>query len=146
MRHYYIYLLKPEIASDYFGKEWLIFQLFNEGETADHKLREIVQKQIKYISGTIPTLQLKKSLEIALKTRNDFYILKEHFYLDIKALESKAVLKDHGTMLTITASGTYQAETIFFEVLRHINPAFFAIDFENRNFGWLNPVKKLNYI
>ncbi|UTW70984.1 sporulation inhibitor of replication protein SirA [Anaerobacillus sp. HL2] len=44
-------------------------------------------------------------------------------------------------MLTISTTGTYQAETIFFEILRQINPCFFAVDFENRNYGWLNPVK-----
>lgn len=146
MRHYYIYLLKPEISTNYFGKEWLIFQLFVEGETANKELREIIEKQIDYISGTIPTLQVKKGLEKSLKTRNDFYVLQDHYYLDIKALDSKAVLKDHGNMLTISASGTYQAETVFFEVLRQINPAFFAMDFENKNFGWLNPVKQVNYI
>ncbi|RXI97914.1 sporulation inhibitor of replication protein SirA [Anaerobacillus alkaliphilus] len=146
MRHYYIYLLKPEIASNYFGKEWLIYQLFVEGETAKKDLRTIAQKQINYISGTIPTLQIKKNLDKALRIRNDFYVLKEHYYIDIKALESKAVLKDHGNMLTISASGSYQAETVFFEVLRQINPAFFAMDFENRNYGWLNPVKQVNYI
>ncbi|MCT8139909.1 sporulation inhibitor of replication protein SirA [Anaerobacillus sp. CMMVII] len=146
MRHYYIYLLKPEIAMNYFGKEWLIFQLFVEGETEKQELRAIVQKQIEYISGTIPTLQIKKGLEKALRTRNDFYVISDHYYLDNKALDSKAVLKDHGSMLTISASGSYQAETIFFEVLRQINPAFFAMDFENRNYGWLNPVKQVNYI
>lgn len=146
MRHYYVYLLKPEIATSYFGKEWLIFQLFVEGETAKKELRSIVQKQIDYITTTIPTLQIKKNLEQVLKKRQDFYVLQDHYYLDIKALESKAVLKDNGTMITISASGSYQAETIFFEVLRQINPAFFAMDFEKRNYGWLNPVKQVNYI
>ncbi|MFN7250733.1 MAG: sporulation inhibitor of replication protein SirA [Anaerobacillus sp.] len=146
MRHYYIYLLKPEIATSYFGKEWLIYQLFVDGETVKGELRTLVEKQIKYISGTIPTLKVKKYLEKTLKSRTDFYVLNDHFYLDNKALDSKAVLKDHGSMLTVTASGSYQAETIFFEVLRQINPAFFAMDFENRNYGWLNPVKQVNYI
>ena len=146
MRHYYIYLLKPEVAASYFGKEWLIFQLFFEGETANNELKEVVQKQVKYISSTLPSLQIRKNIEKSLKIRNDFYVLNEHYYLDIKPLESKAVLKDHGHLITISASGSYQAETVFFEVLRKVNSCFFAVDFENKNYGWLNPVKQVNYI
>ncbi|OIJ17928.1 hypothetical protein BKP45_20445 [Anaerobacillus alkalidiazotrophicus] len=146
MRHYYIFLLKPEIATSYFGKEHLIYQLLYEGETADTELQEIVKKQINYISAIIPSLQIKKSVEKKLKVRHDFYVLKEHYYIDIKAFESKAVLKDHGNVLTISANGSYQAETIFFEVLRQINSCFFAVDFDNKNYGWLNPIKHVNYI
>jgi hypothetical protein len=146
MRHYYIYLLKPEVAASYFGKEWLIFQLFTEGHTGNKETQEIVNKQIKYITGTIPSLQIRKSLEKSLRIRNDFNVINEHYYLDIKALNSKAVLKDYGNLITISTSGSYQAETVFFEVLRKVNSCFFAVDFENKNYGWLNPVKQVNYI
>ncbi|OIJ09999.1 hypothetical protein BKP35_16090 [Anaerobacillus arseniciselenatis] len=146
MRHYHIYLLEPEVAANYFGKEWLIFQLFIEGETANTELKEIVQKQIKYISSTLPSLKIRKNLDQTLKMRSDFYVLNEHYYLDVKALESKAVLKDHGHFITVSASGSYQAETVFFEILRKVNSCFFAVDFGNKNYGWLNPVKQVNYI
>lgn len=146
MRHYHVYLLKPEIATRFFGKERLIFQLFIERETATEQLREIVRKQVNYISGTIPSLQIKKSLERSFKTCQEFHMIEGDYYLDKKAFSSSVVLKDHGTMLSISASGTYQGETAFFEVLRQINSGFFAVDYENKNFGWLNPVKQVNYI
>lgn len=148
MRNYSVYLLNPEVAASFFGKERMIFQLFIEGETAGKELREIVRKQINYISGTIPSLQIKKNLEKSYKSKpgQDFHIIEGHYYLTIKALSSNVVLKDHGTMLTISANGTYQGETAIFEVLRKINSSFFAVDFENKNFGWLNPVKQVNYI
>jgi hypothetical protein len=147
MRNYCVYLLKPEVAASFFGKESMIFQVFYEGETACIELREIVKKQINYISSTIPSLQIKKNLEKSYKTKvgQDFYMLEGHYYLNIKAFNSSVVLKDHGTMLTISASGTYQGETAIFEILRQINSCFFAVDFENRNYGWLNPVKQVNY-
>lgn len=146
MRHYYIYLLKSEIATCYFGKEWLIFQLFTEGESVNKQLRDIAKKQINYIVESIPSLQITKGLEKSLKTRNDFYTINDFLYIDMKPIQSQAVLKNHGNMIKISASGAYQAETIFFEVLRQINPCFFAMDFENGNYGWLNPVKQVNYI
>lgn len=146
MRHYNVYLLKPEVAASYFGKERLIFQLFIERESAEKALREIVRKQVNYISGTIPSLQIKKNLERSFKTSQEFHVIEGDYYLDRKSLSSSVVLKDHGTMLSISASGTYQGETAFFEVLRQINSGFFAVDFENNNFGWLKPVKQVNYI
>lgn len=146
MRHYNVYLLKQEVAASYFGKERLIFQLLIEKEIASKQLREIVRKQVNYISATIPSLQIRKNLERSFKTCQEFNIIEGDYYLDKKALSSSVVLKDHGTMLSIVASGTYQGETAFFEVLRQINSSFFAVDFENKNFGWLNPIKQVNYI
>lgn len=146
MRQYNVYLLKPEVATNYFGKERLIFQLFFEKETASKQLREIVSKQVNYISGTIPSLQIKKNVERSFKTCQEFNVIEGDYYLDKKTLNSSVVLKDHGTMLTILANGTYQGETAFFEILRQINSGFFAVDFENNNFGWLKPVKQVNYI
>lgn len=146
MRHYYIYLLHAEVGNSYFGKEKMIYQLFLEAETATNELKDVVRKQINYIVTPIPSLQIRMNLDKMLKIRSDLDCIEDHFYLDLKSLDSKAVLKDHGYMITISASGTYEAETIFFEVLRKINRCFFAMDFENNNYGWLNPVKQVNYI
>lgn len=146
MRHYFIYLLKPDIAASYFGKEWLVYQLFIERETANKELKEIVKKQINYITEEIPQNSIEERLTKTLQTKARSYVIKDHYYIDLKSFDSKAYLKIDNNMVTITASGSYQAETIFFEELRQIHSCFFAMDIENKNFGWLNPVKQVNYI
>lgn len=146
MRHYFIYLLEPEIANSYYGKEQLIYQLFSQGEIVNNPLTKIVEKQIRYISQAIPSLQLNKHLDFQLKNRKDYYVSDERYYVNSKTLKSKAVLAIHPHLLSLTVTGSYHAETTFFEVLRKFDPCFFALDFENNNYGWLTPVKQVKYI
>lgn len=146
MRHYFIYILEPEIAKSYYGKEQLIFQLFSQGEQINNPLTKIVEKQICYITRTIPSLQLKKHLDHQLKNRKEYYVSEEQYFINSQTLQSKAVLTLHKHMLSLSVSGSYHAEAIFFEVLRKFHPCFFALDFENNNYGWLTPVKQVKYV
>lgn len=146
MRHYFIYLLKPEIASNYFGKESLIYQLFLEGESATVQLKPIIEKQVNYIIRTMPVLQIKKLVETSFKNRHDYYVSNDQYFINSKTLQSKAVLTVHQHMLSLSVTGSYHAETVFFEVLRKYDSCFFAMDFENSKYGWLTPVKQVKYV
>jgi hypothetical protein len=49
-------------------------------------------------------------------------------------------------MITVEASGSYEAETAFFEVLRKCEASFLAIDLEHQRCGWLKPIKERKYV
>jgi hypothetical protein len=48
--------------------------------------------------------------------------------------------------LIIKANGQYDAETVFFEVLRKTESTFIAVDLKNRHCGWLKPIKERKFI
>ena len=53
-----------------------------------------------------------------------------------------ATLEVGESMIVVKASGSYEAETAFFEVLRKIESSFLAVDLDHQRFGWLKPMKE----
>ncbi|EKN68038.1 sporulation inhibitor of replication protein SirA [Schinkia azotoformans] len=150
MRNYYIYLLKEDVAYEYFGKEILIFNLFLE------KLQEqspahlqILLNQIRYITNPISVIEINRYIEKNLPVEA-VYKQNTTEFLYHAANTSKnysyAKLEIFNRYLKLSSEGSYDAETHFFEVLRKYNSCFLAMDFENRHFGWLNPIKQERYI
>jgi hypothetical protein len=144
-RHYYLYLIEDEFASHYFGRESVIYQLFRDYHWTNLTREEyiLISKQVDYITKPIPLHFMHKRLNVELC---------EFDYVQINSLY-RAVLP-HGKgcatfmmkerHIEVLASGDFEAETIFFEILRKINPCFLAMDFRTRRYGWLNPVKEEN--
>lgn len=149
MRNYYIYLLKEDVAYEYFGKEILIYNLFLE------KLREhrsdyllLLMSQIYYITNSISIIEInrfiEKNLPVETVQRQE---TTQFFYRPYTSKNySFAKLEIFDRYLKLSSEGSYEAETHFFEVLRKYNSCFLAMDFENRHFGWLNPIKQERYI
>lgn len=146
MRQYKIYLIVEEVASHYFGCESKIYQLFAEHNKIVSAKRKLLQKQIDFITMQIPPEIIHQLLETKLRKRTDYSMKQHTHYIQFSSGRSCAKLAMNNQYITITASGTFEAETIFYEILRKHNPCFFAMDFVHNRYGWLNPIKERKYI
>lgn len=143
MRTYKLYLIKDEVAFHYLGREIMFFQLFKECSTATGDLKNVLTKQIHFITKTIPAGKIKKILKQELGGRNDFRAEGGRFEIRY-GNSGSASLEVKDKFLLVEAEGSYEAETIFFEVLRKTESFFLAIDIGNERYGWLRPIKKEN--
>ncbi|QED47643.1 sporulation inhibitor of replication protein SirA [Cytobacillus dafuensis] len=141
MRAYQLYLIEEEFASHYFGRERMFFQLFQEYENSTGSLKSILAKQIQYITKPIPGLKLHQYINQQLYRTKDFQTKKGAYYIE-KGKRSKARLEIKDKYLILKASGNYDAETCFFEVLRKSESSFLAIDMKHHQYGWLKPIKE----
>jgi hypothetical protein len=146
VRKYKIYLLENDIASLYFGKESKLYHLFLEYERATEMKRSVIQKQIHYISKPIPSLHIRKLLNNTLNSRTDYRTEREGHVLKIVSPPSQARLVINESHILLQAEGSFEAETIFFEVLRKYDPCFLAMDFQLDRYGWLNPIKQRKFV
>jgi beta-galactosidase beta subunit len=146
MRKYELYLLKENIALHYNGRERMFYNLFSEHtNTEDKQLKELLQKQIDYITLPIPVWKLQKQIDNELQKKKSFQKSKDLFFIENGNLSS-AKLKTTNECLIIVAEGYYDAESIFFEIIRKNEPSFFAMDLENGRYGWLKPLKERNFV
>ncbi|KMK76591.1 sporulation inhibitor of replication protein SirA [Alkalihalobacillus pseudalcaliphilus] len=146
MRHYHIYLLGENIASHYCGRELKLYQLFLERELAATSKRSIFDRQIQYISRPIPTLLIQQKLKSLIKGKQEFIEQENSYYVHVDKPKSEAILDIHANYLRIKATGGPEAETVFFEVLRRLDPCYFAVDTNHEHYGWLNPIRQEQYM
>lgn len=147
MRSYQLYLIKDEIAGHYFGKERLLYQLFKDHSKATGEMEEIISQQIKYLTKTIPSLQVHQLLLQHLSKHNGFRAEHGVYYLRENKTHSAAVLKFlNKRKLLLESTGSLEAETIFFEVLRKIESTFLAVDLHSNVCGWLKPIKERKFV
>ncbi|WP_428908275.1 sporulation inhibitor of replication protein SirA [Niallia sp. Krafla_26] len=145
MRTYRIYLIDDEFASHYFGKERLIIKLFKGYEEASGELKYITKKQIDFITKPINSFKIQLYLQQILQKNKSFYSKNDKYYLEMgKKSKAELVIKAH--YITINAKGQYDAETIFFEVLRKAESSFIAIDLHHQRCGWLKPIKERKFV
>ncbi|MFP7296213.1 sporulation inhibitor of replication protein SirA [Neobacillus niacini] len=146
MRNYQLYLIEDEFAAHYFGRERMFYQLFQEHHKADGELKFITKKQISYITKSIEVLKIHQLIQKQLGKKKGF--LAEHgtYYIELSGKLSTAKLRVFQDLITIEASGSYEAETIFFEVLRKCESSFMALDLDHQRFGWLKPIKERKYV
>ncbi|MGP7817815.1 sporulation inhibitor of replication protein SirA [Niallia sp. 01092] len=146
MRKYELYLIEESIAVHYNGKERMFYNLFFEHTNAkDKKLKKILQKQIDFITLPIPVLKLQQLLFSELQTKRFFQQKNDALYIENGNL-SNAALSINSRCLIIEAEGYYDAESVFFEIIRKNEPSFLAIDMENARYGWLKPIKERNFV
>lgn len=145
MRTYQLYLIEKEFASHYFGKEKVIYQLFKEFNDAIGEQKNILQKQINFITKPIQVLKIHQYISQCLPKNKFVYTEKGTYYLEM-GKNCYAELDIQGKRLIIHSSGHYEAETAFFEVLRKVEPSFLAIDFGNQHCGWLKPIKERKFV
>ena len=146
MRRYQLYLIKEKIAIHYNGRERLFYNLFSDHtKTDDGPLKEILQKQVDFITLPISKWMIENQLYTALQRNKSFQYKDGVFYIENGNLSSASLMmKDD--YLYIEADGYYDAESIFFEIIRKHEPSFLAIDIENDRFGWLKPIKERNFV
>ncbi|MFD2443651.1 sporulation inhibitor of replication protein SirA [Bacillus sp. CGMCC 1.16607] len=146
MRVYQLYLIEDEFANHYFGRERMFFELFLESEQSSGKLKLIINKQINYITKPIPALRIHQMIHQEL-SKVKGYSAKNGFYeVALPGKTSGATLVISDKYVTVTADGSYEAEAIFFEVLRKCEPSFLAIDTECGRYGWLKPIKERKFV
>ena len=147
MRTYQIYLIEDEFAQHFFGRERLFFNLFLEYIQTTGPLRNIIQKQIEFVTKTIPKQQLESTIMQQIQKKKNFHFLNEEYYLENnKNGSSRAILLIHDDVLVVKAEGNYVAETAFFECIRKCGASFLAIDFDHERFGWLKPIKERKFV
>ncbi|MBM4763869.1 sporulation inhibitor of replication protein SirA [Bacillus sp. B15-48] len=147
MRSYQLYLIKDDIAGHYFGRERLFFYLFKEYSKASGEMQAIISRQIKYITKPISVLRIHQMILQHLSKQKGFKSGQGEYSLYEKKSQSTAVLKivNERTLL-VESAGSLEAETIFFEVLRKIEPSFIAVDLQSNLCGWLKPIKERKFV
>lgn len=146
VRTYQLYLIEDEFASNYFGRERMVYQLFQEKNRFQGELRSIIEKQIEYITKPIPCLHIHKYLHQKLSKNKDFTNHNGKYYIERNGSFSSAQLEVFDRYILVKGMGSYDSETIFFEVLRRCETSFLAIDFNHQRYGWLNPIKERNFV
>lgn len=147
MRHYYIYLIEEEFASHYFGRESKIYHLFQDFHWATVRSNHVstLEKQIKYITKPIPALFIHQLIGTHLGSRRDYQNVNHIHKVELQGNRGNATLIVKDQYLELSSYGSYEAETIFFEVLRKFDPCFLAMDLQGERYGWLNPIKERNF-
>lgn len=142
-RHYYTYLIEEEFASHYFGRESVMFKLFYDYHwTSPDQKSQLAAKQIEFITKPIPAAHIHKRMKMNL-CREDYTQVDYVYRLIVPKGSASFIIKDRH--IEILAKGPFDAETVFFEVLRKVSPCFLAMDFNMKRYGWLNPVKEILY-
>lgn len=145
MRNYQIFLIEEEFAHHYYGREKLFFNLFLEYIHSSGKLRDILQKQIEYITKSIPVVRLEDAFAQRVKMNQSLLSHNGKYFLKYKNNSQASLIMDK-YHLSLTAEGDYEAETAFFECLRKCESSFLALDYENIKYGWLKPIKERKFV
>lgn len=142
MRQYDIYLIEDEIARHYYGSEWKLYNLFLESKQVEEgKLKQVIQKQIRYVVRPIPLQKVEGGL-VSKYRRLPGYKADRHCHImNDPGTASFARLDLRRKKLSLASSGKYDAEASFFEALRQIEDHFLAVDYGRDQFGWLKPIK-----
>jgi hypothetical protein len=139
MREFYIYLITKEVAHTYYGKENKLFQLFLEEQRAIGITKEILRKQISYVTSVLSTSQLEEHFWEQLNGKYEWRFEGHSYRIDCK--NSTARLEMNENNLHLYSFGNFEAETVIFETLRRFEPYFLGMDFQEKKFGWLSPFK-----
>src|SRR5690606_5518902 len=114
-----------------------IYHLFLEHNQAKYERKEILNKQIEFITRTIPSLRIHQKIEGSL-AHYSYYSRQSHMHtLEWNEFNSFAKLTIHNDYIHLESTGSYEAETAFFEILRKYDRCFLAMDFKANKYGWL---------
>ncbi|MBP3952822.1 sporulation inhibitor of replication protein SirA [Bacillus suaedae] len=142
MRHYELYIFEEDVVRHYYGQESKLFYLFYDFEKANEPQKELIRKQIDFITKPIPTLLLQQKVKQALSSYSGYSQKKNTHLLQLQN-GTKAELVIGANALYLTADGSQEVETMFFEILRKCEPTFFAYSFDGHRYGWLKPITPL---
>lgn len=146
VRNYQLYLIEDDVAAHYFGREQLLYRLFQEHERSKGRLKQIIQNQIAYITKPLQVLRIHQMIQKQLGMNKGFKGEHGTYFLELNGKVSMAYLKVGENSIWIKAGGNYEAETAFFEVLRKGEASFLAIDLDHHRYGWLKPIKERKFV
>ncbi|MDN4073305.1 MULTISPECIES: sporulation inhibitor of replication protein SirA [Fictibacillus] len=139
MREYFIYKINEDVAEEYFGKEIKLFQLFLEEYKTFTVQKDILLKQIHYITSPLQPSPLQSFIKQMLLSSKGFQAEAHSFLLECE--KSSARLSFSERYMILQSVGSFEAETAIFENIRKYERCFFAMDFKYYRYGWLNPLK-----
>lgn len=139
LREYFIYKVNGDVAEEYFGKEVKLFQLFLEEYKTLTNQKEVLKKQIQYITSPLELSDLQAFLRMMMGSMRGFQTEPHSFFLECE--KSSARLSFSDRYMILQSVGSFEAETILFENMRKYERCFFAMDFKYFRYGWLNPLK-----
>ncbi len=148
MVNYTLFVFDENVARRYYGQEAKLYCLFVEHDRATGSHKELIHKQIKYITKPVPVLKLQQQLKKAFKTEKRYAYSDNRHILTVGKNDAKAelVIDKDAVHITLTGDECYELETMFFEVLRKSTPTFFAVSLDQQRYGWLKPFKQNIFI
>lgn len=139
MRDYKIFLIEDEFADHYYGRETMIYHLFLEHKKTNNEKKKILTKQIDFITKPIPSIRIHQVIEMNMKSIKGYKKINNVHILDCP--NSTGRLSIHERFIHLESEGNFEAESLFFEILRKSERFFLAMDFHSDRFGWLTPIK-----
>ncbi|MBC6971596.1 sporulation inhibitor of replication protein SirA [Bacillus sp. Xin] len=141
MKTYELYLIQEDIAKAYFGREYLFFDLFARfSESGSLSKKKVLYKQMMYITMPLQVMKIHHKLEQVLRSFGKYDRTHRTHMLYTGAEYGEITVKSQ--YIQMSTSGNVSMETTFFEVLRKCELTFLAMDYENKKYGWLNPLKQ----
>ncbi|WP_099300974.1 sporulation inhibitor of replication protein SirA [Bacillus sp. Marseille-P3800] len=138
MRYYELFNVTEDVASSYLGKEMKLFQLFEEREKARAHTQPIYDRQINYITTSMPEEQIKQLFTAKYKEK----AANRYVAASKSNPDNQCALMIDAKKICLEAEGDLQAETDVFDALRDVEGFFFAVNIHDRRFGWLKPYEK----
>ncbi len=144
MAKYSLFIFDEDVAHRYYGKEAKLYHLFVEHHKATGSFKELIGKQIDYITKPIPVLRLQQQLNSAFQAEKRYSCSGNRHTLKGRSRGTKVelVLEKEAVYLTSSGNDGMEEEMMFFEVLRKSEPTFFAVSFDKEQYGWLKPFKR----
>lgn len=146
MRSYQIYSIEKEVAEYYYGRERMFYDLFFQYLYVSGNLKEIIRKQIKYITKPLPILSIHHLMNQSLAKKNELIWDGRKYHMKGNTHENGVEFQLEEQKLLIQAWGNYDSESIFLEALRKFDGRLLAIDIENERFGWIKPIKERKFV
>ncbi|WP_020061988.1 sporulation inhibitor of replication protein SirA [Bacillus sp. 123MFChir2] len=142
MRTYELYLIREDITKAYFGREFLLFDLFARfAQSRSLSEKKVLYKQMKYITLPLQVMKLHHKMEQALRTYGEY---ERNGYMHMVSNKNAyGEVRIKSQYIRMHASENVELETAIFEVLRKCELTFLAMDYESKQYGWLNPLKQV---
>ena len=136
MRTYYIFKINDELKTMYNKKSNNIYKLLNSIRLSDIKDKNRINKLYKRITKTIN----KKLVNdyIIRSHLNDFYYKKIGIYHELSNEVENSILIVNNTYIKIVTNNNIST---FFKDLYSINDNYFLIDFDNKDYFYLEDLK-----
>ena len=136
MRTYYIFKINDELKTMYNKKSNNIYKLLNSIRLSDIKDKNRINKLYKRITKTIN----KKLVNdyIIRNHLNDFYYKKIGIYHELSNEVENSILIVNNTYIKIVTNNNIST---FFKDLYFINDNYFLIDFDNKDYFYLEDLK-----
>lgn len=136
MRTYYIFKINDELKTMYNKKSNNIYKLLNSIRLSNIKDKDRINKLYRRITKTIN----KKLVNdyIIRNHLNDFYYKKIGIYHELSTEIENSILIVNNTYIKIVTNNNIST---FFKDLYSINDNYFLIDFDNKDYFYLEDLK-----